>query len=296
MQEQEEVLRQNLDEKGKFQGLYQMYLLFRDQGTRPQATEMLEILQEEFGKVDLVADVDHSLTTFAIHKYPVKYPDKNSLPAQLLMADFAPFDPASVGRMQRSQLWDCPEGEALLDSCRFQLLLSDFMAAGLDYKLRCRMLIRWLELALSLFPDCVAVWIPGSGKLLTPEQILNNSLQGDDRFIYVGVNVRFFNILGTEDMLVDTLGLYAIGLPDIQYHFHGLDPNPLVNHAYSVASYIFENNAPIKSGETIAGIGEDGNLDAQVKWKCCYERSLFQPERDVMDICPGEYASGKREE
>lgn len=158
------------------------------------------------------------------------------------------------------------------------------------------MLVRWLELALSLFPDCVAVWIPGSGKLLTPGQILNNSLQGDDRFIYIGVNVRFFNILGTEDMMVDTLGLYAIGLPDIQYHFHGLDPNPLVNHAYSVASYIFENNAPVKSGETIAGIGEDGNVDAQVKWKCCYERSLFQPERDVMDICPGEYASGKREE
>lgn len=296
MQGQEETLRQNLDEKGTFQGIYQMYLLFREAGLRPATAEILEVLKKEFGKVDLVAEVDHSLATFAIDKYPVKYQNKNSVPAQLLLADFAPFDPASVGRMQRSQLWDCPDGESLLDSCRFQLMLSDFLASNLDYKLRCRMLTRWLELALGLFPDCAAVWIPASGKLLTPGQILHNPYRGDDRFIYFGVNVRFFNVLGTDDMMVDTLGLYAIGLPDIQYHFHDLNPDPVVNHAYGVASYIFEHNAPIKSGETIAGIGENGQTEARIKWKCQYERSLLQPERDVMDICPGEYASGNRKE
>ena len=95
-------------------------------------------------------------------------------------------------------------------------------------------------------------------------------------------------------MIVDTLGLYAVGLPDIQYHFHGLDPNKVVNHAYTVASYIFENDAPIKSGETIDGISEIG-IDRGVRWKCQYEMGLIQPSREVMDICPGEYASGTRE-
>lgn len=295
MMKEKEVIRQNLEEKGKFQGLYQMYLLFRGQGKRPAVREMLDLLEEEFGKVEVVADVEHSLATFAIHKYPVKYKDKNSIPAQVLMADFAPFDPASIDRMQRSQLWDCPDGEALLDSCKYQLLLSDFIASGLDYKLRCRMLTAWLELALRLFPECVAVWIPASGKLLTPQQILHNPCQGDDRFVYFGVNVRFFNVEGTHDKVVDTLGLYAVGLPDVQYHFHDLDPDAVVNHAYSVASYIFEHDAPVKPGETIAGLGEHGEMDARVLWRCRYERSLLQPERDVMDVCPGEFASGDRE-
>lgn len=75
------------------------------------------------------------------------------------MADFTPFDPASVDRMQRSQLWDCPDGEKLLDSCKYKLMLSDFLAAGLEYKLRCRMLARWLEIALSY---SMIVWEYGS--------------------------------------------------------------------------------------------------------------------------------------
>ena len=94
-------------------------------------------------------------------------------------------------------------------------------------------------------------------------------------------------------MLVDTLGLYAIGLPDVQYHFHDLDPNAVVNHAYNVAAYIFDKDASIKDGETIDGISEQG-IDRNIQWKCQYERSLIQPDREVMDICPGEYASGER--
>ena len=53
----------------------------------------------------------------------------------------------------------------------------------------------------------------------------------EDKFIYLCVNVRFFNIQNTEDKLVDTLGLYAIGLPDVQYHFRNLNPDYIVGHA-----------------------------------------------------------------
>ena len=43
-------------------------------------------------------------------------------------------------------------------------------------------------------------------------------------------------------MLVDTLGMSLLFLPDIQYHFHGLDPNLIVNHAYNIALYLLINN------------------------------------------------------
>ena len=38
-------------------------------------------------------------------------------------------------------------------------------------------------------------------------------------------------------MLIDTVGMSTLFLPDLQYHFHNMDPNWVVNHAYNVASY-----------------------------------------------------------
>ena len=84
-----------------------------------------------------------------------------------------------------------------------------------------------------------------------------------------------------------------LGLPDLQYHFHDFNPNYIVNHAYDTAYYIFENNNPIKNGETVDGISE-GEFDRNIQWECHYEQSLIQPVREVIDICMNEYAGGKR--
>ena len=43
-------------------------------------------------------------------------------------------------------------------------------------------------------------------------------------------------------MLVDMLGMSLLFLPDIQYHFHGLDPNLMVNHAYNIVLYLLIND------------------------------------------------------
>ncbi|MDY3791122.1 MAG: DUF4261 domain-containing protein [Oscillospiraceae bacterium] len=94
-------------------------------------------------------------------------------------------------------------------------------------------------------------------------------------------------------MMVDTLGMSTLFLPDIQYHFHGMDQNAVVDHAYSMLSYIYANNCPIKSGETIDGI-RDGRICRDVQWRCQYENALIQPSRQVIDINMGEYASGRR--
>ena len=43
-------------------------------------------------------------------------------------------------------------------------------------------------------------------------------------FLDVYKRQRFFNIEGTEDMLIDTVGMSTLFLPDLQYHFHSMDP------------------------------------------------------------------------
>ena len=94
-------------------------------------------------------------------------------------------------------------------------------------------------------------------------------------------------------MLIDTVGMSTLLLPDLQYHFHGMDPNWVVNHAYNVASYILEHDNPIQDGETIDGVA-DGQMCREIQWKCQYEDALIQPPRGVLDINMGKYASGGR--
>lgn len=280
------------EEQGDFQRLFWMHLLFGKEVEKPAVERIKAVLSERFGDVDVVSG-DEELGSFALKRFPVTYSD-GVVPAQVMIAEVTPFEQESITPLERTQLWNVQNSGELLSECSHRLMISDFMASGLPYKERCELLMGWLDTAMDLFPDCRAVWIPTAGKLLTAEQVRSCTAQGGDRFIYVGVNARFFNIEGTEESLVDTLGLYAIGLPDVQYHYRGLDPNQVVNHAYNAASYIFENDAPIKSGETIDGIESDDGTSRGPRWICQYEMSLLKPSRELMDICPGEFAAGNR--
>ena len=51
----------------------------------------------------------------------------------------------------------------------------------------------------------------------------SHQIEGSDRFIRFGVNVRFFNIEGTEDMLIDTVGMStsASARPPVPLPRHG---------------------------------------------------------------------------
>lgn len=284
------VFNQNQEEKAEFKNIFFMKLLFREKPACPDKDSVYQALTERFGQVDTVTS--SGLISHAVKKYPVAYQDA-TIPAQVVMGEPQEFDPGEVDTFIRSQFWDTANADELLDSCHYQILIFDMMSAGLPYEERCDLLMDWLETALSLYPDCAAVYMEASGKFFAADQVRNHQIPREDRFIYFCVNVRFFNIQGSNDFIVDTLGLYAIDLPDVQYHFHDLDPNQVVNHAYNVASYIYANHAPIKNGETVDGL-VNGVLSQRAQWKCQYEDALIQPVRCVMDICAGKYASGQR--
>lgn len=287
------VVQQDLSKEAEFSNLFMMYLLFEDEPKLPEPELLRTFAEKKLGEVDVIC-ADKKMASFAVKKYVAHFKDAD-LPPQVMMMKGNDFDPESIGIIERSQFWDVPNGEDIINSCHYQIVLSDFMGGSLlEYKERCEMLMNWLECVIPLFKNCKAVWIPSGGKLFTPDKALNPNLNSDNKYVYYCVNARFFNIEGTDgDMVVDTLGMYAIGLPDVQYHFRGLDPDAVVNHAYNTALYIYANNAPIISGETIDGI-ENGQMSRNVQWKCQYENALIQPVRTVMDINPAEYAAGTR--
>ena len=176
----------------------------------------------------------------------------------------------------------------------YQVVATDMLAAALPALERANLDADFLGALAELYPTCEAFYFQNCGKLFLAEDVRSHQIEGPDRFIRFGVNVRFFNIEGTEDMLIDTVGMSTLFLPDLQYHFHDMDPNWVVNHAYNVASYILANDNPIEDGETVDGV-EDGQMSRDVQWKCRYEDALIQPPRAVLDINMGEYAAGNRD-
>lgn len=215
-----------------------------------------------------------------------------------VMAAFLASDPGSgldLDDMKRSQLWDVPDAQQLLDACNYTVLVNTMLGAALPYKEQAEVMLAQVEAALECYPECIGIYAPQSGKLITPEMFAaqkNSSLT--HRFIQLFMNVRFFNVSDANEMLIDTLGFSVFGGADVQVHFKGLDPNHVVNYVYNIASYQFENDFPVKSGDTIDSIDENGIMQTEPQWRVQYENALVDPERSVLDINCGKYAGGGR--
>ena len=213
------------------------------------------------------------------------------MPVQLSILGCEPFQGRNIPEERLAQMWDCQgERDRLLEECRYAVLAHDLLGGGLPSQARANLLMDYLEALLELYPSCEAVYFLNSGKLLLAQDIRNSPITGLDRYVNFAMNARFFNITGTQDHIVDTLGLSLLYIEDLQYHFHSMDPNWVVGHAYNVSSYILANRRPIKDGDTIDGV-KDGRMDQSLQWRCRFEDALIGPSRPVLDIHMGQYAA-----
>ncbi len=277
-------------------GVFMVQLLMKEKCDVPTAEGITEILSKHLGKVEAFGDQnkEKGFFSFAAWDYQSEFSDAK-VPVQLSIMGCEPFQADRIDEMKRSQMWNCQEDrDRILSECKYAVTSVDMLGGGLKAQIRANMLMDYLEALLELYPTCEAVYSLNSGKLILADTIRSGQVKGLDRFIQYCVNARFFNINGTNDHVVDTLGLSLLYIEDLQYHFHDMDPNWVVGHAYSMASYILSNDCPIKNGDTIDGIA-DGRIVQDIQWKCCFEDSLIGPKRPVLDVCMGEYAAGERQ-
>ena len=288
------VFQQNLEEKAVAPGMiFMVHLLMEEMCQMPEKEFMNDIMIKHFGDVDCFCH-DEKVAGFAPNKYKVYYKDADKdIPPQLMIMGCIENQQPVMDEISASQTWDCPESEDIFSACKYQVVATDMMASGLDYKERAEMLVNYIEALVEMFPTCKAVAFETSKKMLSRETIAECQIPKESRFIYYAVNVRFFNIQGGNDMIVDSVGMSTLFMPDVQYHFHDMDPNAVVNHAYNTLSYMYDAANPIKSNDHIDGI-ENGSMSLNVQWNVCYEESLIQPIREVLDVNMGEFAAGKR--
>lgn len=288
-----EVFQQDLnDKKGpRPGGPFLIQMLFKEPVAMPDQETMTTVIQRHIGSVKCYS-YDDTMAGFNALDHMSEFKE-GKIPVQLMVMTCNEFTGKGFDSFLVSQMWDCMEDrDRILQECQYQVVAVDMLAA-LPALERANLDADFLDALAELYPTCEAFFFQNCGKLLRAEDVRNHGIEGPDRFIRFGVNARFFNIDGTDDMVVDTLGMNTLFLPDLQYHFHGMDPNWVVNHAYNVASYILENDNPIQSGETIDGI-EDGHFSRNIQWRCQLEDALIQPPRPVLDIHMGEYAAGGR--
>lgn len=288
-----EVFHQNLNEKSpRPGGPFLIEMLFKEKISMPAKEKMASVIEQHIGAVECFC-YNEKMAGFAALNHISEFKD-GKIPVQLSVFPCIEFKDSNIDSFTKSQMWDCADDkERILNECKYQIIATDMMAAALPILERANLDMDFLDALAQLYPTCEAFYFPNCGKLILADEVRTHQISGADRFIRFGVNARFFNIQDTDDMVVDTVGMSTLFLPDIQYHFHGTDPNFVVNHAYNLASYILLNDNPIESGETVDGL-VDGRMNRDLQWKCQYEEALIQPSREVLDVCMGEYASGDR--
>ena len=100
-------------------------------------------------------------------------------------------------------MWDCQEDrERVFRECRRQVAAVDMLAAVLPVLERADLGMDFQEALAELYLTCEAFYFQNCGKLLLLEDVRSNQIEGSNRFIRFGVNVRFFNIQGTEDIRI----------------------------------------------------------------------------------------------
>ncbi len=299
-QPQRENPAEQMDPSIRPGGVFMVQLLMKEKCEMPGLERMAQALERHIGRVEAAepsgrtADAMKGLALFAALDHLGHFSDGKKLPVQVSVMPCDTFHPEKIDEMRRSQMWDClQDRDRILSECKYCVFANDILCGALPPLERADFDMDFLEALLELYPACEAVYCLNSGKLVQADAIRKGEAEGPDRFIRYAVNARFFNVGGTGDHIVDTLGLSLLYIEDLQYHFHTMDPNWVVGHAYNMASYILANDRPIKDGDTIDGV-TDGRLDQGLQWKCRFEDAMVQPIRPVLDVHMNEFAAGNR--
>jgi hypothetical protein len=114
---------------------------------------------------------------------------------------------------------------------------------------------------------CVAIWWMPAQRLVEPRALA--AAARDEDPLRVALNVR----------IMDTVGMAALELPDVQCHFFALDVAQVAALLEETARYVYGEGDVIGDGDTVPGL--DGEA-----WDCRREVALVDPPRDVVDLTP----------
>jgi hypothetical protein len=171
--------------------------------------------------------------------------------------------------------------------CTAQVGVADLFAKDLEPRERLALFQQVLLGIIEAQRPMAIHWKP-AGKVVDPAALLKASGSADpDALPSAAINVRLFKVKdGDGELVMDTLGLAALLLPDLQVHFRGLEPARVAAHLYACALYVLRHGDCLDDGESI-----EGPRPGQT-WLCRHSASLVWPPRPVIDFHPGHDFAG----
>jgi hypothetical protein len=206
-------------------------------------------------------------------------PEAKAVPIQTAIMPVQQQDPAAFQRAL-AQTWTWPQAKDIVPRITHELVLCEFMAGATDYKTRSTLFHSVMEILVEAAPP-IALYAEYAQCFINPATLPKPSLKDPSAAPFL--NIRLFQVEGMNpgDTLMDTRGLSAFGLPDLQIKFNGLGVQQVANHLYNCALYLYTRGNIIKNGDTLPG------LTPSQQWTCKIQRALVEPVRPVIDLDPG---------
>lgn len=196
--------------------------------------------------------------------------------------------PFETLRPALQQAWDWPDANVVVAAHQGVIRIADFHADELEPRTRLAVMHDAVEAMLAVAP-CEAIHWRASQCVTSPHQYLAARTHEQDA-IFPAVHVRHFAELESlgKETLSDTLGLAALGLPDLQCHYTGLDRADVAQLLQRIARVLFAQGNVLTDGDTVAGL-PSGEL-----WQCRRGLAHVGPVRDVIRLTPGApFAAGR---
>jgi hypothetical protein len=190
-----------------------------------------------------------------------------------------PLDDDAIARAL-AQSRDWREAGNAAHSHEARLVVSDRRAAGLGYKNRLRIFQDVVAAVSACATPCAILW-RASGKLVNPLALTRAPKPGEKRdLLQSAVAVRRLPPpSGGAKMAIDTLGLHAFGLPDLECVVRLEDPAKVESFLLSIARYVFDLGDVLPDGKVVKGATGDRYILKRT-------RASAVPSREVLALRP----------
>ena len=154
----EKVLQQDVSNVEGHPGMvFIIHLLMEEMCEMTDKQFMLDVMNKHLGETDCFCH-NGKVAGFAPKKYKIHFEKENrDISPQLMIMQCIKNEKPVMDEIAETQLWNCQNGDEILNKCSYQVFATDMMAANLDYKERAEMLVDYVEALVEMYPTCKAV-------------------------------------------------------------------------------------------------------------------------------------------
>ena len=246
----------------------------------------LQRLEAQLGAAGLfgtsVSPIDADGSFVIRHPEPLRIEEGEAVASICVTRALAvPFEPSAF---RQSWAWGWRQASTAAEPARFALTVGELTSLAMPVAERAHFLLESVK-ALSEEHAPLAISWPMLERFDEPLAFM----EAETGPLQL-VNVRLFVLVSPDAVrtfVMDTLGLSALGMLDLQLHFRGLEPERMATYLYSLADELLAEGpaeglhsaCPIDDGSEVLGA-------TGVPWMSRYEMSIMEPRRGVVDLTP----------